>query len=410
MPETEFQSYKNLYKGQQGAMANPVLRDRYEIQKQFGKSSGRRTLLARDLQTQNLVVVKLLTFDSDTEWDDLKLFEREAETLKSLSHPAIPQYLDSFELPLRTGKGFALVQTYIDGKSLETLLQAGKTFTETQTKQIGKALLEILMYLHGQQSPVIHRDIKPKNILLTDTSGDRPVQVHLVDFGSVRMATAEDQTTFTVVGTYGYMPPEQFSGRAIAASDLYSLGATLLTLVTGTHPSSLPRRGSRIDFTQITQVSAPFADWLMWMTESSLERRPTSAAEALQKLETGVVRKAAVAVTQPAGTKVTLTKSPEALEIIMPHRFGQTRLRMDAQQIILERKRLGLAIGRPQVGQRREIRQLRCTPSDSAHPKLTIAAGMQQYELGEPQSLNQSEVAWLAYELSQWLKLPLTSP
>ncbi len=389
-------------------MANPVLRDRYEIQKQLGKTSGRRTLLARDLQTQSLVVVKLLAFDSDTEWDDLKLFEREAETLKSLSHPAIPQYLDSFELPLRTGKGFALVQTYIDGKSLETLLQAGKTFTETQTKQIGKALLEILMYLHEQHPPVIHRDIKPKNILLTDASSSS-TPVHLVDFGSVRMATAEEQTTFTVVGTYGYMPPEQFSGRAIAASDLYSLGATLLTLVTGTHPSSLPRRGSRIDFTQITQVSAAFADWLTWMTESSLERRPTSASEALQKLETGAVRHKTVTVPQPAGTKVTLTKSPEALEIVVPHRFGQTRLRIDAQQIILEQKRLGLAIARPQVGQRREIRQLLFTPSGSAHPKLTIVAGMQRYELGEPQSLNQAEVAWLAYEISQWLKLPLTS-
>ena len=409
MPEIDFQRYKNLYEGQQGAMANPVLRDRYEIQQQLGKSSGRRTLLARDLETQSLVVVKLLTFDSDTEWDDLKLFEREAETLKSLSHPAIPQYLDSFELPLRNSKGFALIQTYIDGKSLETLLQSGRTFTEAQTKQIGKALLEILMYLHGQQPPVIHRDIKPKNVLLTDISSDRPTQVHLVDFGSVRMATAEEQTTFTVVGTYGYMPPEQFSGRAIAASDLYSLGATLITLVAGTHPSSLPRRGSRIDFTQIPQVSATFADWLSWMTESSLERRPASAVEALQKLETGTVRNAAVAVTQPAGTKVTLTTTPEALEIVIPHRLGQTRLRLDAQQIILDQKRFGLAIGRPQVGQRREIRQLIYAPLGSPHPKLTIAVGMQQYELGEPQSLNQAEVAWLAHELSQWLKLPLTT-
>ncbi|HEY9805879.1 MAG TPA: serine/threonine-protein kinase [Candidatus Obscuribacterales bacterium] len=388
-------------------MPNPVLGDRYEIQKQLGKSSGRRTLLARDLQTQGLVVIKLLSFDNETEWDDLKLFEREADTLKNLAHPAIPQYLNSFELNLRTGKGFALIQTYAHGKSLEALLQAGKTFTEAQAKQIAKALLEILIYLHGQQPPVIHRDIKPKNILLTDTSGDRPIQVYLVDFGSVRNATAEENTAFTVVGTYGYMPPEQFSGRAIAASDLYSLGATLITLVTGTHPSSLPRRGSRIDFGQVTDLSPAFADWLSWMTESALERRLPSAQAALEALEQGQARNATVAVVaKPADSKVTLTKAASVLEVTIPARLGQTRLRIDAQEITLAQKRLGLAKGRPQIGRRTEIRSL--TYSKAVEPpKLVIAVGFQQYELGEPQALTAAELDWLAYELSTWLKLPL---
>nr|WP_290226844.1 serine/threonine-protein kinase [Trichocoleus desertorum] len=389
-------------------MPNPVLGDRYEIQKQLGKNSGRRTLLAKDLQTQGFVVIKLLSFDNETEWDDLKLFEREADTLKNLSHPAIPQYLNSFELNLRNGKGFALIQTYVGGKSLEALLQGGKTFTEGQAKQIAKALLEILVYLHGQQPPVIHRDIKPKNILLTDTSGDRPIQVYLVDFGSVRTAAAEENTTFTVVGTYGYMPPEQFSGRAIAASDLYSLGATLITLVSGTHPSSLPRRGSRIDFSQVADLSPAFADWLSWMTESSLERRLGSAQAALQALEQGQTRNATAAVvTQPADSKVMLNKNADLLEVVIPALFGQIRLRIDTQEITLTQKRLGLAKGRPQVGRRQEIRNVTYTKSGDT-PKLVIAVGSQQYELGEPQSLTVAELDWLAYELSTWLKIPLT--
>ena len=389
-------------------MPNPVLADRYEIQKQLGKNSGRRTLLARDLQTQSFVVIKLLSFDNETEWDDLKLFEREADTLKNLSHPAIPQYLNSFELNLRNGKGFALIQTYVDGKSLEALLQGGKTFTEAQAKQIAEALLEILIYLHGRQPPVIHRDIKPKNILLTDTSGDRPIQVYLVDFGSVRAATVEENTSFTVVGTYGYMPPEQFSGRAIAASDLYSLGATLMTLVTGTHPSSLPRRGSRIDFSQVADLSPAFADWLSWMTESGLERRLASAQAALQALEQGQTRNAAAAVvTQPADSKVTLNKNANSWEATIPALFGRIRLRIDAQEITLAQKRLGLAKGRPQVGRRQEIRNVTYTKSGDT-PKLVIAVGPQQYELGEPQSLTVAELDWLAYELSSWLKVPLT--
>lgn len=158
-------------------MNSQVLSDRYEVQQQLGRNYGRRTLLARDLETQELVVVKLLSFASDFEWDDLKMFEREAQTLKALSHPAIPRYLDYIELNPENGKGFALVQTYVEGKSLQEYLKAGHTFSEPEVREIAKALLEILIYLHGRQPPVIHRDIKPSNILLTNRSGNSVGQV-----------------------------------------------------------------------------------------------------------------------------------------------------------------------------------------------------------------------------------------
>lgn len=79
-------------------MASQILGERYQVQQELGKKAGRRALLCSDQATGELVVIKLLTFNSDFEWDDLKLFEREAETLKSLSHPAIPRYLDYFEV------------------------------------------------------------------------------------------------------------------------------------------------------------------------------------------------------------------------------------------------------------------------------------------------------------------------
>ncbi|MHC5829679.1 MAG: serine/threonine protein kinase, partial [Nostoc sp.] len=121
-------------------------------------------------------------------------------------------------------------------------LQTGRTFTEAEVKQIAKAVLEILVYLHGLYPPVIHRDIKPSNILLGDRSGNSVGQLYLVDFGSVQTVLATETGTRTVVGTYGYMPPEQFGGRTVAASDLYSLGATLIYLVTGTYPADLPQK------------------------------------------------------------------------------------------------------------------------------------------------------------------------
>ncbi|MBD2017080.1 serine/threonine protein kinase [Microcoleus sp. FACHB-53] len=300
-------------------MKGQVLGVRYEVQQQLGNNAGRRTLLARDLKTQELVVVKLLSFGSDFEWEHLKLFEREAETLKAISHPAIPRYLNYFELDSPNGKGFALVQTYVEGKSLSEQLKEGRSFSEAEVKQIAKALLEILIYLHGRQPPVIHRDIKPSNILLTNRSGNSVGVVYLIDFGSVQTLAATEGGTITVVGTYGYMPPEQFGSRTVPASDLYSLGATLIALLTGTHPADLPHKDGRIQFEQAANLSPAFANWLRWMTQPSLDKHLTSAVEALQALEQPQQRDVApLVVRQPSDSKISLTKNADSLEILIP--------------------------------------------------------------------------------------------
>ncbi|MDZ7992715.1 MAG: serine/threonine protein kinase [Nostoc sp. EfeVER01] len=300
-------------------MIGEILGDRYEVQQLLGKKAGRRTLLARDLQTQKLVVIKLLSFSSDFEWDSLKLFEREAETLKNLAHPSIPGYLNYFEVNLPTIKGFALVQTYIPAQTLEQCLQTGRTFTEAEVKQIAKALLEILVYLHELHPPVIHRDIKPSNILLGERSGNSVGQVYLVDFGSVQTVLASETGTRTVVGTYGYMPPEQFGGRTVAASDLYSLGATLIYLVTGTHPADLPQKDFRIQFEQLANLSPSFSNWLKWMIEPSLERRLSSAIASVAALEKPQpTNLPTLVVGKPDGSKIQLIKNGHSLEIIVP--------------------------------------------------------------------------------------------
>jgi serine/threonine protein kinase len=297
---------------------------RYEVQQQLGKRAGRRTLLALDLQTQELVVIKLISFGNDFEWDDLKLFEREAKTLKALSHPAIPCYLDYFETDSPNLKGFALVQTYLEAKSLEEHLKAGRTFSEAEIEQLAKALLEILIYLHGRQPPVIHRDIKPSNILLTNRSGNSVGEVYLVDFGSVQTLAAREGGTITVVGTYGYMPPEQFGGRAVPASDLYSLGATMIYLATGQHPADLPQKDLRLQFEQAVNLSPKLSSWLQWMVEPSLDRRLNSAQQALQVLEQPQQwRQRSIYPTllqKPVGSHIQLIKDVNFLEILLPRR------------------------------------------------------------------------------------------
>lgn len=306
-----------------------ILANRYEVQKQLGKKAGRRTLLAKDLNTEELVIVKLLSFSSDFQWDDLKLFEREAETLKSLSHSYIPRYLDYFEINSSQFKGFALIQTYIPAKTLEQYLQIGRKFTELEVKQIAKSVLQILSYLHSLNPPVIHRDIKPSNILLGDRTGNNVGEVYLIDFGAVQTVLGtEGAGTRTIVGTYGYMPPEQFGGRTVPASDLYSLGCTLIYLVTGSHPADLPEKDLRIQFAEFTNLSPNFTNWLKLMTEPSSGNRLRSANEAITALNkpqlpanTALTFKKpidSIIHKKPIYSKIQLTKNQDSLEIIIP--------------------------------------------------------------------------------------------
>lgn len=299
-------------------MASQILGDFYEVERQIAKKAGRKTLLCRDLRSKELVVVKLVSFSSDFEWDDLKFFEREAETLKSLSHKAIPQYLDYFEQTCDRVKSFALVQTYIPAKSLQEHLQAGRSFSEAEVQELAKALLEILIYLHDRHPAVIHRDLKPSNILLGDRTGNSIGQVYLVDFGSVQTLAAKEDGTITVVGTYGYMPPEQFGGRTVPASDIYSLGATLIGLLTGTHPADLPQKDGCIQFARSVNVSRNFANWLEQTIQPSLDKRFTSAQKALQVLENPPQLQELLVVGKPLGSKVVLNKNADSLEIVIP--------------------------------------------------------------------------------------------
>jgi hypothetical protein len=300
-----------------GKLPGEKFGERYQIEQQLSKRAGRYTLLARDLLTQSQVVIKRLSFGEDFVWDDLKLFEREAATLKGLSHPAIPKYLDYFDLDLPSGKGFALVQTYISAKSLEEHVQAGRSFSELEIVELAETLLKILQYLHERAPSVIHRDIKPSNILLSDRTGHSVGTAYLVDFGSVQTLAAQAGGSITVVGTYGYMPPEQFGNRATPASDLYALGATLIYLVTGKNPADLPQIDQQLQFEDLAPLSSGLKQWLKKMVQPSFNQRFTSAQTALTALAQRHQKSEALVV-QPANSKVILTRTTEALEILLP--------------------------------------------------------------------------------------------
>ncbi|NEQ96187.1 MAG: serine/threonine protein kinase [Cyanothece sp. SIO2G6] len=274
-------------------MAGQILGDRYQVEKQLGKKSGRWTLLAQDLSDNRPVILKLISIDDDLHPDMLRLFEREINTLRALDHPDLPQYLDYFEIDLpKDQKALVLVQSYIEGISTDKYLHNGRTFTESEIRRVAKCILRILTYLHNHNPIVIHRDIKPSNILLAqaDVASDvKGTRVCLVDFGSVQAIATKKLTATTIltlVGNEEYMAPEQLGGRAVKASDLYSLGITLLTLYTGLTPDSLPHDGSRLNITAIDGLTPPFAQWLQLMVEANIERRFSSSQNALDVLQT----------------------------------------------------------------------------------------------------------------------------
>ncbi|MEH2238347.1 serine/threonine protein kinase [Nostoc sp.] len=269
--------------------AEQILQDRYQIQRQLGNNGIRQTWLAKDLQASDgensTVVVKLLAFGGTVQWDDLKLFEREAQILKQLNHPRIPRYIDYFCIDDRT-LWFGLIQEYIPGDSLKEKLAVGKRFTEKRARKIAVEVLNILTYLHELNPGVLHRDIKPSNLIWGEDN-----RIYLVDFGAVQDKAAREGVTFTVVGTYGYAPMEQFGGRAVAASDLYALGATLIHLLTGTSPSDLPQQDLRLQFTDRVNLSPSFVSWLQKLIEPAPEQRFSSASQALNVLKSGLAVK-----------------------------------------------------------------------------------------------------------------------
>jgi serine/threonine protein kinase len=297
-------------------MLNPgtIIQNRYRLEYQLNDNPNRQSWFAEDLETEEQVIVKLLALGGAVQWDDLKLFEREAQVLKQLDHPKIPKCRDYFSIDDRT-LWFGLVQQYIPGISLKQRLTQGQNFTEAEIYEIIAQILDILEFLHQFNPPILHRDLKPSNLILGEDN-----QIYLIDFGAVQAKPNATGRTFTVVGTYGYTPLEQFGGQAVPASDLYALGATIIELLTGISPSDLPQKDLKIQFReQITNnIDLHLINWIERLIEPSLERRLKNVVEARKSLED---KNYQIIQESILDTLVRLEKFPEYLNIFIPSSF-----------------------------------------------------------------------------------------
>ncbi len=293
-----------------------IIAERYRIIDILGQGGIGITYEAEALKSCQRVALKALSLRRTDDAKVMELFEREVQILEQLHHPAIPSYLDYFQVNKRRNCFFYLAQQLAPGKSLAVLVEKGWQPDEAEVRLIATQLLEILVYLQQLTPPVIHRDIKPQNIIRCDDG-----RVFLVDFGAVQDVYHNTLTGgSTVAGTYGYMAPEQFRGRAVLATDLYALGATLISLLTQKSPTDLPHRNLKIDFRPYIKVSKQFADWLERMIEPVAEDRFLSAEEALAVLrgKQGFTRSATPKSRQLTDSPIILMKDGKQLTVVIP--------------------------------------------------------------------------------------------
>jgi hypothetical protein len=210
---------------------------RYVLVGSLGEGAQGRTFDAVDKREGRAVAIKRFDVRGARSWKDVELAEREARVLQSLSHPRLPRYVEHFE----EGGALYLVMEKMDGESLAALRKRGATLGEQDVWRLLGDASQVLDYLHGRASPVIHRDLKPGNVIRRPDGS-----FAFVDFGAVRDKLRPEGGS-TVVGTFGYMGPEQFQGRALPSSDVYAIGATALTMLTGCEPEQLPHKGLAVD-------------------------------------------------------------------------------------------------------------------------------------------------------------------
>ncbi len=304
------------------------LQQRFVVTATLGRGGQGTTYLATDRETQTEVVLKQLDFLELGDWKDFELWQREAIVLRALEHPAIPRMLGHF--PERAdGESPELVVAiyeHIDGTTLEDELERadGPLFDERQATEFLTQMLDLLQYLHEVNPPVVHRDIKPSNIVRRPDG-----RYALIDFGAAQSRSALTSGS-TFVGTNGYMPPEQLMGRAEPRSDLFALGATVVQLMTGLHPSDLSRDDLSLDLSHLS-ASPRFVQFVARLVQPVPERRYESARRAANVLATG------------DGALVLAERIHDGFEL-QRHEDDEIQIRLPAQHPLTQWSQVGMAL------------------------------------------------------------------
>ncbi len=258
--------------------ADRMLDGRYRVKKVLGVGGMGRVYMANDTRLANrpVAVKEMIVGDGVAEKKAIEDFAREARVLALLSHPGIPSLIDYF---VEGGRHY-LVMEFVAGGDLQGTLDQlgpGGKLPEPQVLKWARQMLEVLGFLHGQNPPIVYRDLKPGNIMI-----DKDQRAMLIDFGIARFLPPGGRGT--QIGSIGYAPPEQYLGKTEPRSDLYSLAATMHHLLTGRDPQLEPP----FSFPPVRDlnpaVSRQTAEVVMRALDQDVGKRPRDAREMLNAL------------------------------------------------------------------------------------------------------------------------------
>lgn len=257
------------------------------IVRQLASTPWSATFLAR-LNGRKLVVLKeLLLPHSDTTNEKAhELFFRECEIIQSLEHPGIAKLLDRFS---ENGRDYLMLD-YKPGQDLQQLLgQKGKIDAKVVC-QVGMQICDVLTYLHERPIPIVHRDVSPDNIVIDEVGN-----VRLIDFGAAKHLV--QNATGTLIGKQAFIAPEQLRGKVVPQSDLYSLGATMYTLLTGKQPLAIKQCSPQAEN---SKVSVVLDSLVQELTNFDEQLRPGSAKAVKARL---------IEIAGPESGKIFVSKS-----------------------------------------------------------------------------------------------------
>lgn len=261
------------------ARLGEIIDGKYEVLREIGKGGMSVVYLAMDKRLNKQWAIKEFRKDKDdaSKQVALKALLDEANLMKKLDHPTLPRIVDIIE----TNHTVYIVMDYIEGESLNKVLDAYGAQPQEAVIEWAKQLSGVLDYLHTQNPPVIYRDMKPANIMLKPDG-----TVRLIDFGIAREYKEGKEGDTEAIGTRGYAAPEQFGGRGQtdARTDIYSLGVTLYHLVTGKNPAEPP-----YEIYPIRHWDPSLSSGLEWLIQKCTQLNPgdryQSCAEVTYVLE-----------------------------------------------------------------------------------------------------------------------------
>ncbi len=265
-----------------------IIEGRYRIERALQVGPLASTYLAEELDGGDKVVLKELAIhahsmrmSSDDVFKREQLLEREGKILRHLEHAQIPRFIDTFRTEDDGRVSLWLVQEYREGRNLAETVADGWHGSVDDVVRILREVAGILGHLHSRVPPIVHRDVKPANIVIGSDDA-----VSLVDLGAVCTRVLSQKDGSTIIGTPGYVPLEQFAGQAVPASDVYALGMVGVFLVTHEEPLELITDDGTVRYRHLTSVDHPtLLDTIDRMIEPHLAQRFKSCVEVIESLD-----------------------------------------------------------------------------------------------------------------------------